>query len=221
MDNRLIIQSFRNAVMLFAGIAMLACSGPEMTGSWTDSQFKGPVKKIYIVGIGKSEMNRRVFEDSFSNKLFSMGVSTQASYRDFMTSEDVNKEALEKIMAENGCDSVLLTRLIGQRKETVVTPGRAYGYAPGPFYGGVGGYSRPGYYSSWGNYYGHPYSVIYEPATTNELVIVTVESVMYDLKTEQLIWSAQYEAVVEGGLDKMVQNYVNAAAKDLKGKGLI
>jgi hypothetical protein len=44
---------------------------------------------------------------------------------------------------------------------------------------------------------------------------------MYDLKTEQLIWSAQYEAVVEGGLDKMVQNFVNAASKDLKGKGFI
>jgi len=44
---------------------------------------------------------------------------------------------------------------------------------------------------------------------------------MYDLKTEQLIWSAQYETVLEGGLDKMVQDYVKAASKDLKGKGFI
>lgn len=207
--------------LMFIGLTMVACSGPELTGSWKSSDFKGPIKKVYIVGIAKSEMNRRVFEDSFSNHLFSMGVSTEASYRDISTSQEVNKEILAKKMAEKGCDSVLLTRLIGQRKETVVNPGQVYGYHPGPFYGGYGSYARPGYYNSWGNYYGQRYDVIYEPATTTEFVVLTVESVMYDLRTEQLIWSAQFEMVLEGGLDKMVQNYVNAAAKDLKEKGLI
>jgi hypothetical protein len=212
---------FRGFLLLFTGFAMMACSGPEMTGSWTSSDFEGPIKKVYIVGIGKSEMNRRVFEDAFSNKLFSMGVSTEASYRDIMTSQEVNKDILAQKMVEKGCDSVLLTRLIGQRKETVVTPGHVYGYSPGPFYGGYGGYARPGHYNSWGNYYAHPYNVVYEPATSTELVVLTLESVMYDLQTQQLIWSAQYETVVEGGLDKMVQDFVNAASKDLKKKKLI
>jgi hypothetical protein len=209
---------FRSVLLMFSGLAMIACSGPEMTGSWTSSDFKGPIKKVYIVGIAKSEMNRRVFEDSFSNQLFSMGVSTEASYRDISTSQELNKDILAQKMAEKGCDTVLMTRLIGQRKETVVTPGRAYGYSAGPYYGG---YARPAYYNSWGHYYGHPYNVVYEPATTTEFVVLTVESVMYELKTEQLIWSAQYETVVEGGLDKMVQDYVKAASKDLKGKGFI
>jgi hypothetical protein len=206
---------------MLSGFALLACSGPEMTGSWTSSDFAGPIKKVYIVGITKSEMNRRVFEDSFTNHLFSMGMSSEASYRDFLTIGEVNREALAKKMAERDCDTVLLTKLIGQRKETVVTPGRTYGYSPGPYYGGYGRYARPVHYNTWGGYYRHPHDVFYEPPTTNELIILTVESVMYDLKTEQLIWSAQYEAVVEGGLDKMVQNFVNAASKDLKGKGFI
>ena len=221
MKSRITTRLFRTAVLLGTGVAMLACSGPEMTGSWTDSEFKGQIRKIYIVGIAKREMNRRVFEDAFSNQLFSMGVSTQASYRDFMTTEEVNREALAQKMTENGCDAVLLTRLIGQRKETVVTPGRAYGYSPGPYYGGLGGYARPGHYSSWRNYYGHPYSFVYEPATSTEIVVITVESVMYQLQTEQLIWSAQYETVVEGGLDKMVADYVKAASKDIRAKGLM
>lgn len=214
-------QTFRFIVLMFVGITMAACSGPVMTGSWTSSDFKGPIKRVYIVGITKNEMHRRVFEDSFSNQLFSMGVSTQASYRDFMTIEEVNKEALAKKMADNGCDSVLLTRLIGQRKETVVTSASAYGFSPGPYYGGYGRYARPGHYNSWGNYFGQPYNVIYEPATTTELVILTVESVMYDLQTEQLIWSGQLETVVEEDLDKMMQAYVKAASKDLKRKGFI
>jgi len=212
--------TFRILVLMFSGLAMIACSssGPEMTGSWTNSDFKGPVKKVYIVGIAKSEMNRRVFEDAFSNKLFKMGISTEASYRDIDTVQEVNKDILAQKMVKKGCDSILLTRLIGQRTETVVTD---YGYSPGPYYGGYGGYARPAHYNSWGNYYSHPYNVVYAPVITNELVVLTVESVMYDLKTEKLIWSAQYETVVEGGLDKMVQDYVEAASKDIKDKGLI
>lgn len=50
---------------------------------------------------------------------------------------------------------------------------------------------------------------------------MTIESVMYDLKTEQLIWSAQFETAVEGSIDKMVEKYVQEVAKDLKGKKII
>ena len=108
----------RNLALIFIGLTMFACSSTDMTGSWTNSDFKGPIKKVYVVGIAKSEMNRRIFEDAFSNQFFSKGVSSEASYRDITFSKDVNKEVLAKKMAERGCDSVVLTRLIGQRKET-------------------------------------------------------------------------------------------------------
>ena len=59
------------------------------------------------------------------------------------------------------------------------------------------------------------------PSTTTDFVILTIESVLYDLKTEEMIWSAQLETVVEGSIEKMVQDFVNTVSKDLKGKGLI
>ena len=59
------------------------------------------------------------------------------------------------------------------------------------------------------------------PTTTTERVILTVESVMYDLRTEQLIWSAQFEFAVEGSIDKMIEKYVQEVAKGLKGKKII
>ena len=200
---------------------LFACSSTDITGSWTNPDFKGEVKKIYLVGIAKDEMNRRVFEDSFSNHLFSMGVSTESSYRDIMTSSEVDKETLAQKMAEKGCDSVLLTRLIGQRKETVITHGGYSGYVPGPYYGGRGRYARPPYYKSWGSYYGRRHDVFYTSPSENEFIILTVESVMYDLRTEELIWSAQLETAMEGSIDAMMQSYVEQVAKDLKKKGLI
>ena len=200
---------------------MAACSGTYMTSSWTNSDFKGPIGKVYVVGIAKDEMNRRIFEDAFSNQFFSEGVSSEASYRDITFSKEINKEALAKNMAERGCDAVVLTRLIGQRKEAVTTPVYDPVYLPGPYYGGYGRYNRPGHYGSWGTYYGHPLAFSYVPTTTTERVILTVESVMYDLQTEQLIWSAQYETAVDGSIDKMIEKFVKEVAKDLKSKKII
>jgi hypothetical protein len=200
---------------------LFACSGTDIDGSWTNPEFKGKVQRIYLVGIARDEMNRRVFEDSFSNHLFGMGVSTESSYRDIMTSDEVNKDTLAQKMTEKHCDAVLLTKLIGQRKETVTTYGGHSGYVPGPYYGGRGRYARPHYYNSWGSYYGRRHDVFYTPPMKNEYVILTVESVMYDLQTEELIWSAQLETTVEGSIDNMMKDYVEQVSKDLKGKGLI
>ena len=219
--NTKLTEGLRILVLVCTASMLFACSSTDITGSWTNPDFKGEVKKIYLVWIAKDEMNRRVFEDSFSNHLFSMGVSTESSYRDIMTSSEVDKETLAQKMAEKGCDSVLLTRLIGQRKETELIHGGYSGYIPGPYYGGRGHYARPPYYNSWGSYYGRRHDVFYTPPSKNEYVILTVESVMYDLRTEALIWSAQLETVVEGSIDAMMQNYVTQVSKDLKGKGLI
>ena len=211
----------RILVLMWTVPMLFACSSTDITGSWTNPDFKGKVKKIYLVGIAQDEMNRRVFEDSFSNHLFSMGVSTESSYRDIMTSDEVNKDTLAQKMAEKGCDAVLLTRLIGQRKETVVIHGGYSGYMPGPYYGGRGRYARPSHYNNWGSYYGHRHNVFYTPPSKNEYIILTVESVMYDLRTEELIWSAQLETTVEASIDNMMKNYVEQVAEDLKEKGLI
>lgn len=206
----------RKSVLIFILVLLPACSGTEIAGSYSNPEFKGRIDRIYLVGIARDEMNRRVFEDAFSNQLFSMGVSSESSYRDIMTSDEVDSETLARKMAEKNCDSVLLTRLIGQRKETVVNPGGFSGYNS---YGGH--YARPSHYNSWGNYYGRRPDLYYTPPSTNEFIILTVESVLYDLRTEELIWSAQLETVVEESLHKMMQDYVELVAKDLEGKGLI
>lgn len=211
----------RNSALILIGLTIAACSSTDMTGSWTNADFKGPIGKVYVVGLAKDEMNRRIFEDAFSNQFFSEGVSSEASYRDFTYSKEINKEALAKNMVERGCDAVVLTRLVGQRTEAVTTSVYDPVYLPGPYYGGYGRYNRPRHYGSWGSYYGHPLAFSYVPVTTTERVILTVESVMYDLKTELLIWSAQYETAVEGSIDDMIDKYVKAVVKDLKGKKII
>ena len=206
--------------LMLIGLLAVACSSTTMSGSWSDTEFEGQIKNVYIIGIAKDEVNRRIFEDTFGNQFSSQGIKTISSYRNFSASKAVDRETIVQAMTENGCDSVLLTKLVGQRTETVTSPGYASGYTSR--YGGRGGYGRGGYgRGGWGSYYNRSYDVVYQPATTTEFVILTVESVLYDLKTEEMIWSAQLETVLEGNIEKMMQDYAKEVTKDLKANNLI
>jgi len=206
--------------VMLIGLLAVACSSTTMSGSWSDTSYKGQIKNVFIIGIAKNEMNQRMFEDTFGNKLSSQGIKTVSSYKNISSTEKVDRETIIQAMTANGCDSVLLTRLTGQRTETVSSPGYASGYSSG--YGGRGNYGRGNYgRGGWGNYYNRSYDVVYSPPTTTEFVILTVESILYDLKTEEMIWSAQFETVWEGNIEKMMQDFTENVTKDLKEKGLI
>lgn len=208
--------------VVLTGLVVVACSSTTMSGSWSSPDYKGKIENVYIIGISKNEINRRIFEDTFGRQLASHGVKTVSSYNDLPANKEANREDILKAMTDNGCDSVLLTKLVSQRTETVTSPGYVSGYSSGPYYGGRrGGYSRPSYYNRWGSYYNRSYDVVYQPPTTTEFLILTVESVLYDLHTEEMVWSAQLETVHEGNIEKMFQDFVKEVTTDLEKNGLI
>ena len=215
----------RTMGLMLVALLVTACSSSFMEGSWSSPDYKGQIKNVYIVGISKNELNRRIFEDTFGRNLSSLGVKSVSSYQSLPKDQETNRDVIREAMTTNGCDSILLTKLIGQRSETVTNPGYATGgYSSGYGRGGYGGRGGRGGYGGrggWGNYYGRSYDVTYMPSTTTDFVILTIESVLYDLKTEEMIWSAQLETVVEGSIEKMVQDFVNTVSKDLTEKGLI
>jgi hypothetical protein len=59
-----------------------------------------------------------------------------------------------------------------------------------------------------------------EPAKADSVVLM-VESVLYDLQTEELIWSAQLEMRLQENFESMVQTFVAELTRDLKVKGLV
>ena len=215
----------RLLVLTLVGLVMVACSSTYMSGSWSDPSYQGQIKNVYVIGVAKQEINRRIFEDTFVRQLGPAGVRGISSYKDLPSDKEMDHEIIKQRMIANDTDSDLITKLINQRTETVTSPGYASGYSSnyggGRGYGGGGGsYGGRRGYGGWGNY-SRSYNVTYMPPTSTQFVILTVESVLYDLKTEEMIWSAQLETVVEGNIEKMMQDYVDTVTKDLKDKGLI
>ena len=202
--------------LALTGLLATACSSATVKESWIKPGYSDKVENVYLIGIAKENDFRRVFEEAFKRELSDKGVRAVPSHNLLPQSQEGNREVIIQSMAANGCDSVLLTRLIRSRKE-VDTPGpgiQAVKVTPSPLY-------LDPWYNSWGGYYSRNYSVINIQPEAHETVTLTLESVLYSLEPEERIWSAQLEIVDAIDIKNMIQDYVEEVAKNLRQKGLI
>lgn len=200
----------------FIGLFASACSSTTVKDSWVKPGHTDKIENVYLIGIAKDESIRMLFENTFSRQLSGQGIKATSSFNDLPKDQEGNREKIVQAMTANGCDSVLLTKLVRKRREIVSTsPGKQMiKVNPVPLY-------VDPWYNSWGDYYYSSYSVINIAPKINEDVILTIESVLFNLKTEEMIWAAQLETVDEINIKKMLQGYVEEVTRNLKGKGLI
>jgi len=209
-------------VLLLLPTLLAACSSTTLSGSWKNPDYRGQIRKVYLVGVAKNEINRRIFEDEFGQQLQAQGITGISSYKDLRSAADADQKAVAERVRANGADSVLITRLLGKRTEEVTTPGRISGYTSDPYGYGPYGYAPPDpYYRNWGSYYDRRFEATYEPPTVTQLQIATLEANLYDAKTGDLIWSAQLETVIEGNLQILIADFVQTVMKDLRQQGLL
>lgn len=202
----------RRALVLPSLLLLLAaCSSTTLTGSWRNPDYQGQVRRLYIIGVAKSEIVRRIFEDEFGQLLQTRGVTTISSYQELSSPGEASQQEVAERIRVNGADSVLMARMINRRTEEVTSPGYVSGY-------GSVSYS---YFGNFGSYYYRRYDAIYVPLMTTQFEIATIEANLYDTKSGKLIWSAQLETVIESDIQKMVADFVKTVTKDLQEKGLI
>jgi hypothetical protein len=202
--------------LALTGFLLTACSSTTVKESWVKPGYSNKVEDVYLIGIAKEEDYRRLFEEALKRQLSGQGVRSVASHNDLPKNQESNRDNIIKAMTVNGCDAVLLTKMVRKRKEAGTTGSglQVVQVAPVPLY------VAP-WYSDWGAYYNQSYSVIDIQPTTPGTVTLTIESVLYDLKTGERVWSAQLETVKERDIKQMIQDYVDAVTRNLKEKGLI
>jgi len=212
------------------------CSSTVIDSSWKNPDFSGQVKRVYIIGISKQDLTRKIFEDDFHSQLEKYGVVGIRSYPDLPIDKNFTKEEIEKNVSSNGVDAVMLSRVIGERKEAVTAPGiqggtshpvpnsrysNNQGYYPDPYSESDGSDSSDPYSENYGSYFDRSWKNVYQPGTVAQYQILTIEANLYDASTAELIWSAQLETVVQGNLQSLIDGFVEKVTKDLNEKGLI
>lgn len=203
-------------ILALTGSLVTACSNTTLINSWTKPDYTSKVENVYLIGIAKESEFRRLFEEDFKRKLSERGVQAVASYNDLPGNQQADRDSIIKAMTTHGCDSILLTRLIRRRTDegTKGDEIKVVRTSPVPLY-------IDPWYRNWGGYYNQSYSVTTIQPTTPDTVTLTIESVLYDLKTEERIWSAQLETVKEIDFLKMIRNHTEAVTRNLRKNGLI
>jgi len=180
-----------------------SCATTVTTNVWRDQSYGGPVKKILVMGISQKKGIQRFFEDEFVRQLRERGTDGLAGYTVLPYDEKMDKDFIAAKARESGADTVLVARPLSRELQRTYVPGQAY--------------AVPGSYSRWGSYYGQAYS----PGYVVEDEYVYIETNLYDVATEKLIWSAQSETIVLASDQELMKSFIKTMVNKMSDDRLI
>ena len=179
--------SARLAAAAIVAAALTSCAAStQLTSSWSDPAAAGHVfKKIVVVGVTNKSAVRREYEDSWTRELAARGVEAVPSYNFGGSDTKLDKDAAMAKLGEIGADAVLVTRLVDKDSyNTYYPPSYSTVAAPSPYYGG------------WYGYYSMGYSYMTSPGYVEENKVYRVETNLYDVHGDKLVWSGITETTL-------------------------
>ena len=130
--------------LVAAVLLLAACSStPKIQSVWKDPAYQAQPHRIMVIGMSHEPLQRRVFEDEYVKQLRARGADAIASHTLLPDAQQDKQEAVAKVVAEQGADTVLLTRLVSKRSVKTYMPGTVY--------------YHPVYYGMWRDYYHYGY----------------------------------------------------------------
>jgi hypothetical protein len=197
----------RIAVVL-AAAALLACAAQtRLTQTWKETAFHGgPFKRVLVIGFGQDGATRRIFEDEFAGRLQAAGVAAIPSYTLAPGVNETDLSIVKDMVARSGADGVLTTRLVGIDKRVNVHPGQVI-VTP------VLGYRR--------NFYGYYSSTMVIPPSTYQYEVVTLETNLWQIAGESLVWSGTTETFAPDDVRESSVEFAGVIINALRGQGLL
>ena len=196
-----------NLVKLFGylfsfAFLVISCAGTELTQEQIDEVYTGnPVSDILVIAITGNEHNRRSFEKKFVSQLKSVGVDAVSSEEAIPMPADLElkKEMILNAVNHYKNDAVIITHLIGKEDKDV--------------------YTRSG--SAHRGFYGFYHSRYSDPGYSSTRTTVRLQTNLYDVKTEKLIWSGKSKTWSKDSKDKIINDVIKTVIKNLQKNKII
>ena len=193
--------------VVFSGVFIIACAGTKLTHTWVDETYHGkPVSDILVIGVTYKKENRESFEDKFVAQLKSAGVEAISSEDAIPMPPDLEmkKETILNAVNQFENDAVIITHLIDKEEKEVYTRS---------------GETQRGYYGFYHSRY--TYSYARDPGYSSTSKTVRLETNLYDVKTEKLIWSGQSKTWSKDSKYQIINDVIKVVVDDLQKNKLI
>jgi len=177
---------FRALAVAFATVSVAGCSTTAYTSldrSWVDPKLAGTkFKKVLILSLASDEFAQQYFQEDIAAALRKRGVNAVASEAYFAHPSPAEDARFQRAIAQSDADAVLLARVVGVDEKTTVTGGyltSPMGVPVSQVYG-LGNVVA----STWA-------PTRYVRLQDYAQATVLVETVLYEAKGKQAVWSAQ------------------------------
>jgi hypothetical protein len=107
---------------------------------------------------------------------------------------------------ELGIDGAVVMRYQGTDRRSEYVPGTAY---------------SPAYYQPFWGYYGYAAPMAYSPGYVEEYRVVQVETTIFSVPDEKMLWAGMSETEEPGSLQALVDAVAQGAATKLRQQGLV
>lgn len=205
----------RAILFLFILNFFTGCVATQMLGSLKvgDAEPK-KYQKLGVVVLSPKMYNRSLMETEVASELRAKEIKAIITYDIFPFAgkmeeikENMDQDAIQKKVRErvaaNNLDALLIITLLDKEKETRYVEGSSFSMGA-PIYG----------YPYYG-YYGYAYSTVYSPGYYTTSTKYFVETNLYDVATEKLIWTGQTKTEDPTSIEKEAPNFADIIVKEM------
>lgn len=196
------------AVLIVAVAALAAGCGSstEFVQTWKDPGLtKFDFKKAGVLAIAKTDGMRRTAEDAMAAAVQRTGMPAVPLYTLVSHDQVKNADIVKSSLTKAGIDGLVIMRMVATENKTTYVPGSTY---------------PTSYYSPWG-YHGYGWGAAYDPGYMVTNKYVNIETNIYDLKADKLVWSGISESVDPSSVNGLVMDVSDAAYEVMYQQGLV
>lgn len=190
---------------LTAFLALASCASTSLAETWVAPSLTvlPEFKKVFVAYVGGDASAQRSAEDALQKRLEATEVvKCYVQYPDTLALAParIDPERIKADLRALGCDGAVILRLARVEQELSWSPS-----------------TYPAHYRSFGGYWGHAYPSSMDVRTDE---IVHVETNVYSLADDELLYAARSETFNPGSAADLVDEIAAAIADDLAQKGL-
>lgn len=194
--------------VLIAVVIASSCTSTKITSSWREPDKAVAVStlnKVLVVALFKDETSRHKAEDQMASYLNGKGI---VSYNYLDNNFDPKNEGvLREKINKDGFDGAVTMRLVDIDKEKIYTPGNTSLY--------------PSYYRNFSGYYYRSWSYYSRPGYYSTSKTYTIETNVYSIKEDKIIWSGLTATTDPDGVKKMTEEVAKVVYKKMVDEGFI
>ena len=185
-----------------------SCKSTNIVSSWTEPNKEinlNKLKKVLVVARFKSETSNRKAEDKMVEYLNGKGIQSYNYLKSNFNKENI--ESIREKIKKDGFDGAVSMRLIDVEQEQIAQRGILNRY--------------PNNYRDFNDYFYESQMSYNNPEYYVTTKIFTIETYVFSIKENKIIWTALTETTDPNGVEKMTEDVTKAVYSQMKKDGLI